>query len=98
MNSQTLAHLRPQVTVTNQLICPTGNSTVQYNEENIIKRNLFRRIVVRYYKIVKRNQYPDISTKYEDLEMTSAPQNEKSEKPEVKNYNKGKVRETYIFV
>lgn len=62
-----------------------GNSTVQYNENDVIKRNLFRRIVVRYYKIVKRNQHPEISTKYEDLEMMPTLSTEKSE---VKSYNK----------
>ena len=45
-------------------------------------------MVARYYKIVKRNQYPDISTKYEDLEMSTVPKNEKSEE---KNYNKGGI-------
>lgn len=63
-----------------------GSSSVQYNGDNGIKTNLFRRMVARYYKIVKRNQFPDISTKYEDLEMADVPANEKSED---KNYSKG---------
>lgn len=63
-----------------------GGSSVQYAGDNVIKSNLFRRMVARYYKIMKRNQFPDISPKYEDLEMEVVPQDEKADD---KNYNKG---------
>ncbi|XKL65370.1 hypothetical protein PGB90_008790 [Kerria lacca] len=56
-----------------------GSPSLQFNDNGVIKQNLFRRIVARYCKIMKRNQYPEISTKYEDLEMTPTTQNLKSE-------------------
>lgn len=68
----------------------TGSSSLQYGNDGVVKRNLFRRIVARYYKMMKRNQYPDrpISARYEDLELAPVQAQEGAVE---KNFDKGKL-------